>query len=100
MVHRRGDNFYVYRNSGLQNQDVMYQFKNDGVRPRELFSGSAGDAASVFLDLNELDKAGTTSMGSSAFSEDGKLFAYGLCRGAWRHPWCDFIFRNLMCRRQ
>lgn len=71
---RRGEHVYVFRNTGLQNQDVMYRL------PLASIAGdSAGaDAGEVFMDLNAQFPAGTTALGSSAFSEDGRWFAYGL----------------------
>ena len=64
------------RNTGLQNQDVL--FKVDRV---DLASSSSFDDAVPLLDLNAMDPAGTTSLGSGSVSDDGALFAYGLCRG-------------------
>ena len=64
------------RNTGLQNQDVVY--KVDGI---DLSDAAAFASADPLLDLNEMDPAGTTSLGSGAISDDGILFAYGICRG-------------------
>ncbi|EOZ95910.1 Prolyl endopeptidase [Indibacter alkaliphilus LW1] len=62
----QGDYQYYYRNDGLQNQSVMYRRPVDG-----------GDEE-VFLDPNKLSEDGTTSLAGSAFTEDGKLFAYAV----------------------
>lgn len=62
----QGDYQYYYRNDGLQNQAVMYRKSVDG-----------GDEE-VFLDPNKLSEDGTTSLAGTAFTEDGKLFAYAV----------------------
>ena len=66
---QHGGKWYVYHNSGLQNQFVLYQLEGD------TFSA---ETAKVFLDLNEEFPEGTTSLKASSFSPDGKYFAYAL----------------------
>lgn len=64
---RRGDWFYISRNSGLQNQSVLW-------RKRSLDSTDE----EVFLDPNTLSADGTVAMQSGAFTKDGRHFAYSL----------------------
>jgi prolyl oligopeptidase len=61
-----GDYEYYYRNDGLQNQSVLY--RRQGPDGKE----------ELFLDPNKLSDEGTTSLGGTAFTKDGKLFAYAV----------------------
>lgn len=72
----RGDYTYFYKNDGLQNQSVLYRFKND----------EEAEDAKVFLDPNTFSKEGTTSLDALSFTEDGKLVAYTISEGGsdWR----------------
>jgi prolyl oligopeptidase len=60
----RAGRWFQLRNSGLQNQDVLYVMD------------SAADAGHVLLDPNELSTDGTVSLASSAVTDDGELLAY------------------------
>lgn len=83
----RGGVSFQYRNTGLQNQDVFYK-TTSGI------DSSAGfDDAVALMDLNAMDPAGTTSLGSCALSDDGALFAYGLCRGG--SDWQELHIRDV-----
>ncbi|MEW7289706.1 prolyl oligopeptidase family serine peptidase [Aquimarina sp. 2304DJ70-9] len=77
---KEGDYTYFYKNDGLQNQYVIYRFKNEGDEPE------------VFLDPNTFSKDGTTSLGSVNFSKDGKLVAYSISEGG--SDWRKVIVKN------
>ena len=64
---------YFYKNSGLQNQYVVYRKKK-------------GYEEEVFLDPNTFAKDGTTSLAGLNFSKSGKLLAYSISEGGsdWR----------------
>lgn len=72
----QGDYTYFYKNDGLQNQYVIYRYKK----------GSNPDAAEVFLDPNKFSEDGTTSLGGTSFTKDGKILAYAISEGGsdWR----------------
>lgn len=71
------DNFYIYtKNDGLQNQSVLYK------------ATSINDPGKVFFDPNKLRADGTAALGGSAFTDDGKLWAYGVSQaGSDRSEW-------------
>jgi len=64
----KGAYTYFYKNSGLQNQSVLYRQKE-------------GEEAEVFLDPNTFSKDATTSLAGISFSKDGSLLAYQLSEG-------------------
>lgn len=66
---RYGDYYYFYKNSGLQNQSVLYRKK-----------GIDGETE-LFLDPNTFSKDGTTTMRGLSFSKDGSLLAYQVSKG-------------------
>jgi len=70
---KEGDYTYFYKNDGLQNQYVIYRFKE-------------GQEPEVFLDPNTFSKDGTISLGNVSFSKDGSKVAYAISEGGsdWR----------------
>ncbi|HEX6125248.1 MAG TPA: prolyl oligopeptidase family serine peptidase [Pyrinomonadaceae bacterium] len=70
-------NRYIYsKNDGLQNQSVLY------------ITDSINDPGRVLLDPNKLSADGTAALGGSSFTEDGKLWAYGVAiAGSDRTEW-------------
>lgn len=77
-----GDYVYFSRNSGLQNQSVIYR------RP------VSGGEATVFLDPNTFSKDGTTSLAGLSFSKSGKLLSYGISEGG--SDWRKFIIMDVV----
>ncbi len=71
------DGFYIYsKNDGLQNQSVLYRAK------------SIDDPGVVFFDPNKLSEDGTVALSGSSFTDDGKLWAYGIAKsGSDRTEW-------------
>ena len=71
------DGFYIYsKNDGLQNQSVLYRAK------------SIDDPGTVFFDPNKLSEDGTIALSGSSFTDDGKLWAYGIAKsGSDRTEW-------------
>jgi len=83
---REGNFIYYSKNSGLQNQSVMY---------REPVNGGA---AEVFLDPNTFSKDGTTSLSGINFSKDGSLAAYNISEGG--SDWQKIIIVDAATKKQ
>ena len=65
---KEGNKYYFYRNSGLQNQSVLY------------VQDALNATPSVFLDPNDLSKEGTVALGALSFNKAGNLAAYQLAK--------------------
>ncbi len=65
----RGGRWFQFRNTGLQDQHVLYTMESPDAEGR------------VLLDPNQLSEDGTVSLSSVAASPDGKYLAYGLNKG-------------------
>lgn len=74
---KRGDYYYFYKNTGLQNHSVLYRKKGENGTPE------------VFLDPNTFSADGTTKLAGVSFSKDGSLCAYQISRGG--ADWTDAI---------
>ena len=74
---KEGKYIYYYRNTGLQNQSVLYRKKADGGEEQ------------VFIDPNSLSSDGTTKLAGLHFSTDGSRVAVQLSKGG--ADWNDMI---------
>ncbi len=71
-----GNKFIYSKNDGLQNQSVLY------------IADSINDPGRVFFDPNKLTADGTAALNGSSFTDDGKLWAYGVAKsGSDRTEW-------------
>ena len=77
---------YYYRNSGLQNQNVIYRESADNKEPE------------LFLDPNSFSKDGTTSLSSIHFTEDGSIAAYNISEGG--SDWQKIIIFDAVTKKQ
>ncbi len=73
---KHGDYYYFYKNSGLQNQSVLYRMKDPGDTA----------SAEVFLDPNAFSDNGRITLQGTSFTNDGTLMAYLISHGGsdWR----------------
>ena len=77
---KEGDYTYFYKNSGLQNQSILYRSK-DNQNPE------------IFLDPNTFSEDGTTSLAGISFSENADLLAYSISEGG--SDWRKIIIKNV-----
>ena len=63
---RRGDRWFQLRNTGLQDQDVLWTM------------AAPEDAGEILLDPNGLSDAGTTALSAIEVSDSGELVAYAV----------------------
>ncbi len=66
---RRGENYFFFKNNGLQNQSVAYVQKGLDGTPEML------------LDPNTFSADGTSRLGAFSVSKDGKYVGYGISQG-------------------
>lgn len=67
---KEGNYWYVYKNTGLQAQSVLYRM-----------SSLEADESEVFLDPNTFSEDGTVALSGLSFSKDGSLCAYSISKG-------------------
>lgn len=79
--HKKGNRYFQERNSGLQNQNVLYVMESLDAEPR------------LLLDPNTLSADGTVALTSFAISEDGNWLAYAT--SASGSDWLTWHIRNV-----
>jgi len=65
---KHGENYFFYKNDGIQNQSVLYKQKE------------VGGESEVILDPNKLSTDGTVALASTGFSKDGKTMGYAISK--------------------
>lgn len=78
---KEGGRYFFSRNTGLQNQSVLYWAESLAAEPR------------VLIDPNTLSKDGTMALAGVAISDDGKLMAYGLAEAG--SDWIQYKVREV-----
>ena len=77
---KEGDDYYFFKNEGLQNQSVMYRQK------------SLDGSPEVFLDPNSLSTDGTVALSGVYFSKDSRFMAYSISKAG--SDWTEFFVMN------
>ena len=78
---KSGDNYFFYKNDGLQNQAVIYIQEGLDGEPR------------VFLDPNKVNEAGTTTLNLSGMSKDNKYVTVARSDGG--SDWTSFQIMDI-----
>lgn len=68
--------WYWYYNSGLQAQSVLYRSTDDKLP--DFSKEGSGAGGEVYFDPNVLSEDGSAALAATAFSRDGKYYAYGI----------------------
>ena len=81
LPEKEGAFYFFTRNTGLQNQSVLYVSERLDGKPR------------VLLDPNRFSTDGTASLAGTAVSPDGKYLAYGVSSGG--SDWREWFVREV-----
>jgi len=82
---KKGGRYFFFKNSGLQNQSVLYAQRSPTAEPE------------VLLDPNTLSADGTVALSILAFAEDGKTMVYGTSGSG--SDWQEFRVRDVATRQ-
>ena len=82
---KKGGRYFFFKNSGLQNQSVLYTQSSLTAEPE------------VLLDPNTLSADGTVALSILAFAEDGKTLVYGTSGSG--SDWQEFHVRDVATRQ-
>lgn len=85
---KKGDYFFCYKNTGLQNQSVLYMAKSVNSKPEEW---------SLVLDPNTLSTDGTVSLGGISISKNCKTLAYSISKAG--SDWQEIHFKDLTTKK-
>ncbi|MFT4639088.1 MAG: prolyl oligopeptidase [Verrucomicrobiales bacterium] len=83
LPYQMGGRLFYTRNSGLQNQSVLY-WRED--KPEAI--------ENLLLDPNTLSEEGTTALSGYSISEDGKYMAYGVSKSG--SDWQEWKVREIV----
>ena len=81
---KKGGRYFFFKNSGLQNQSVLYSQTALAAEPQ------------VLLDPNTLSTDGTVALSILAFAEDGRTMVYGTSGSG--SDWQEFRVRDVATR--
>jgi len=80
-IQHKGSLYFQFRNSGLQNQDVLYVTENPTSEGR------------ILLDPNLLSEDGTAALNTGSVSDNGQWLAYAVSRSG--SDWQTWYIRNV-----
>ncbi|MCB0806260.1 MAG: S9 family peptidase, partial [Bacteroidales bacterium] len=77
---KEGENFYFFKNDGMQNQYVIYKQTSLDAEPE------------VFLDPNTFSEDGTVALSNLEFNSDGSIVAYSISKSG--SDWSEIYVMN------
>ena len=83
-----GEYYYFTKNTGLQNQDVIYRMKNPADTGK----------AELFVNPNSFARNGSVTLQGYSFSPDGSLFAYLISNGG--SDWREIVVKDVRTGQQ
>ncbi|MDP6852639.1 MAG: prolyl oligopeptidase family serine peptidase [Candidatus Marinimicrobia bacterium] len=78
---KRGDNYYYYKNAGLQNHSVLCSVSE------------LGGEEKIIIDPNTFSKDGTVALSGAYFNKEGNLLGYAKSKGG--SDWKEFYIKDL-----
>ncbi len=85
---KKGDHFFCYKNTGLQNQSVLYMAKSYDAKPEEW---------QVLLDPNKMSDDGTSALNGMSISKDCKTLAYSVSQAG--SDWAEIHFKDIATKQ-
>ena len=82
---KEGNNYYFFKNDGMQNQYVMYKQTALDAEPE------------VFLDPNTFSEDGTVALSGLEFNHDGSLMAYSISKSG--SDWSEIFVMDVETRQ-
>ena len=82
---KKGNRYFLFKNDGIQNQDVLYMMNDLESEPE------------LLLDPNTLSKDGTIALADVSVSKDGKYLAYSISSGG--SDWNEISVMEIDTRR-
>ena len=82
---KKGNRYFLFKNDGIQNQDVLYMMNDLESEPE------------LLLDPNTLSEDGTIALADVSVSKDGKYLAYSISSGG--SDWNEIYVMEIDTRR-
>jgi len=82
---KKGERYFMFKNDGMQNQDVLYMMDHPD------------DTPEVLLDPNTLSDDGTVALSNVSISGDGKYMAYSISSGG--SDWNEIFVMEIDSKR-
>jgi prolyl oligopeptidase len=86
---KKGNTYYCFRNTGLQNQSVMFMSQKENAAEKDW---------QLLLDPNKLSADGTVSLNGTSISHSGKTMAYSVSKAG--SDWQEIRFMDMATKKE